>query len=77
MNQGIVTAKPIKTQYSENEAARELGVSVEQLRALIRSHIVQTDEDLTNIDMASFHASDLLVLKMLSRGMTPQPMPLG
>jgi hypothetical protein len=70
MNQGLLAIKPSKTQYSETEAATELGVSVEELRTLIRSHIVETDEDLNNVPMASFHPSDLLVLKLLlsSRG---------
>ena len=57
---------PSKGQYSEREAAMELGVSVEQLRSLIRSHIVESDEDLNNVPIASFHPSDLLVLKILS-----------
>ncbi len=65
MNQGSVTVKPFKTQYSEGEAAQELGVSLEELRTLIRSHIVDTDDDLNNVPMASFHPSDLLVLKLL------------
>jgi hypothetical protein len=65
MNQGTLAIKPAKTQYSENEAAAELGVSLEELRTLIRSHIIETDEDLNNVPMASFHPSDLLVLKLL------------
>jgi hypothetical protein len=65
MNQGTLAVKPAKTQYSENEAAAELGVSLEELRTLIRSHIIETDEDLNNVPMASFHPSDLLVLKLL------------
>jgi hypothetical protein len=65
MNQGPLAIKPAKTQYSENEAAAELGVSLEELRTLIRSHIIETDEDLNNVPMASFHPSDLLVLKLL------------
>ena len=65
MNQGTLAIKPIKTQYSEPEAAAELGVSIEELRTLIRSHIVDTDEDLNNVPMASFHPSDLLVLKLI------------
>ena len=67
MNAGTVTTKLNQTQYSEVEAARELGVTVEQLRTLIRSHIAQTDEDLNHIAVASFHPSDLLVLKLLAR----------
>ncbi len=66
MNQVAPSVKPGKTQYSEHEAAVELGVAVEQLRGLIRSHIAQSDEDLTHIAVASFHASDLLVLKLLA-----------
>ncbi len=66
MNQGTLAIKPIKPQYSENEAAAELGISVEELRTLIRSHIVETDEDLNNVPMASFQPSDLLVLKLLA-----------
>ena len=66
MNAGTLPPKPNKTQYSETEAAQELGLTVEQLRALIRSHIAQSDEDLTHIAVASFHPSDLLVLKILA-----------
>jgi hypothetical protein len=66
MNAGTLPTKANQTQYSEMEAAQELGVTVEQLRRLIRSHIAQTDEDLNHIAVASFHASDLLVLKILA-----------
>jgi hypothetical protein len=63
----LLVSRLAKSQYSEREAAEELGVSVEQLRTLIRSHIVETDEDLNNVSVASFHPSDLLVLKLLAR----------
>jgi len=39
---------------------------------LIRSHIAQSDEDLNHIAMASFHPSDLLVLKLLAGRSSPQ-----
>jgi len=65
MNQGTLLIKPAKTQYTEQEVAEELGVSLDELRSLIRSHIVETDEDLNNVPVASFHPSDLLVLKLL------------
>lgn len=55
-----------KVQYSESEAAEELGVTVEQLRTLIRSHIVEGEEDLSNVPVASFHPSDLVVLRILA-----------
>jgi hypothetical protein len=66
MNGATISIKTNHTQYSEAEAAQELGVTVDQLRKLIRSHIAQTDEDLNHIAVASFHASDLLVLKILA-----------
>jgi hypothetical protein len=66
MNAGTLSTKSNQIQYSEVEAAQELGVTVDQLRTLIRSHIAQTDEDLNHIAVASFHPSDLLVLKILA-----------
>ncbi|MGP0073863.1 MAG: hypothetical protein ACLPWF_18260 [Bryobacteraceae bacterium] len=66
MNAGTLPIKQNKTQYSEVEAAQELGVTVDQLRVLIRNHIAKSDEDLTHIAVATFHPSDLLVLKILA-----------
>ncbi|HEX5227717.1 MAG TPA: hypothetical protein VFW44_08400 [Bryobacteraceae bacterium] len=66
MNVGALPTKQNKTHYSEAEAAQELGVTVEQLRVLIRNHIAKTDEDLAHIAIATFHPSDLLVLKILA-----------
>jgi hypothetical protein len=66
MNAGTLPSKQNKTQYSEMEAAQELGLTVDQLRVLIRKHIAHSDEDLNHIAMASFHPSDLLVLKILA-----------
>ena len=55
-----------KSQYSETEAAEELGISVDQLRTMIRSHVVDRDEDLNNVPVTTFQPSDLLVLRLLS-----------
>ncbi len=55
-----------KSQYSEAEAAEELGISVSQLRTMIRSHVVERDEDLTNVPVTSFQPSDLLILRLLA-----------
>jgi hypothetical protein len=55
-----------KSQYSEVEAAEELGISVTQLRTMIRSHVVERDEDLTNVPVTTFQPSDLLILRLLS-----------
>jgi hypothetical protein len=56
-----------KSQYSETEAAEELGISVAQLRVMIRSHVVERDEDLTNVPVHTFQPSDLLILRLLSK----------
>jgi hypothetical protein len=55
-----------KSQYSETEAAEELGISVAQLRTMIRSHVVEHDDDLTNVPVTTFQPSDLLILRLLS-----------
>jgi hypothetical protein len=55
-----------KSQYSETEAAEELGVSVAQLRTMIRSHVVDRDEDLSNVPATTFQPSDLLILRLLA-----------
>jgi hypothetical protein len=55
-----------KSQYSESEAAEELGISVEKLRTMIRSHVVDRDEDLNNVPVTTFQPSDLLVLRLLT-----------
>lgn len=55
-----------KSHYSESEAAEELGISIEQLRLMIRSHVIDRDEDLTNVASTSFQPSDLVVLRLLA-----------
>jgi hypothetical protein len=76
MTQPMLATRTVKTHYSEHEAAEELGVSVDQLRTMIRSHIVETDEELNNVGVASFQPSDLLILKILS-GLKLSPIPPG
>lgn len=55
-----------KSHYSEQEAAVELGLSVPELRSLLRSHIVEKEEDMHHASATSFQPSDLLILKLLS-----------
>jgi hypothetical protein len=55
-----------KSHYSEAEAAEELGISTEQLRTMIRSHVIDRDEDLTNVPATTFQPSDLLILRLLA-----------
>ena len=58
--------RPGKSQYSETEAAEQLGISVAQLRTMIRSHVVDKDEDLNNVPSHTFQPSDLLILRLLT-----------
>lgn len=53
----------VRARYSESEAASRLGVSVEQLRTLVKRHISNDEEVPEN---ATFHASDLIVLSVLA-----------
>ena len=56
-----------KSQYSESEAAAELGVSIDQLRSLIQRHIVEGEEpDTRTLPLASFQPSDLVLLRILA-----------
>jgi hypothetical protein len=63
----MMPPRTIKSQYTETEAAEELGVSILQLRTMIRSHVVDRDEDLTNVPVHTFQASDLVILRLLTK----------
>lgn len=52
-----------KLYFTENEAARILGVSVDQFRTLLTQHICKA-EDVSNSSQTTFHASDIVLLKM-------------
>lgn len=54
-----------KLQYSEAEAAHELGVSVVTLRDLIRNQVTDLEEDIHNVPSTTFQASDLILLRLL------------
>jgi hypothetical protein len=62
----MVWMKAAKSHYSEAEAASELGVTVDQLRLLIRRHVIEHDEEMANVSHASFQPSDLLLLRLLA-----------
>ncbi len=53
--------------YSESEAARRLGISLDRFRDLVRTHIAQSEEEVNNIGVTTYQASDLLVLKLLAK----------
>ncbi|HLH43939.1 MAG TPA: hypothetical protein VKV74_13195 [Bryobacteraceae bacterium] len=52
-------------EYTEMEAARKLGISVNQLRALVRRHILQSDDDAERLPTMVFQRSDLVILRLL------------
>ena len=68
----MLVTRPTKSHFNETEAAEELGISVERLRTLIRSHVVEKEEDLTNVPVTTFQPSDLLILRLLA-GMPTDP----
>ncbi|MDP9112828.1 MAG: hypothetical protein M3O20_04010 [Acidobacteriota bacterium] len=68
----MLMTRPGRSQYTEIEAAEELGVSVERLRTIIRSHVVEREEDANNIPVHTFQPSDLLILRLLA-GMPTSP----
>lgn len=53
-----------KTEYTENEAAALLGVTLEELRALVREHVVSEESD-SDGAVACYRPTDLLLLRML------------
>ncbi len=57
-----------KSHYTETEAAEELGISVPQLRALVRERLARTEEDVRSLPMAYFQPADLLLLKLITTG---------
>lgn len=67
-----LSSRPAKSQYTEVEAAEELGITLDQFRTMIRSHVVDRDEDLSNIPVTAFQPSDLLILRLLA-GMPTNP----
>lgn len=53
-----------KNEYTEREAADALGVSIEQLRSLVREHVVSEDPD-SDGTVSTYRPTDLLLLRML------------
>jgi len=64
-----------KTYYSASEAAKQLGISVEELQSLVVNHIVGKEEDAKNLPRLAFQPSDLLLLKLLSNAPSPPGSP--
>ena len=54
-----------KAEYTEEEAASALGISVSQLRVLVRTHVTKEEAGM-DVPIPCFRPTDLLLLKMLS-----------
>lgn len=65
-----------KAFYSEIEAARALGVTPQEFRALLRRHLGTIDAELDNSPQTTYHASDVLLLRMFVAGRLDVPPPL-
>jgi len=61
----ISPPKAARSQYSETQAADLLGLSIEELRTLVKEHIASGEES-SNGAVTVFHSSDLLVLRILA-----------
>jgi hypothetical protein len=54
-----------KVEYTEEEAASALGISISDLRALVRTHVIKEEAGM-DVPIPTFRPTDLLLLKMLS-----------
>jgi len=70
----MLMTRPAKSQYTEVEAAEELGISVERLRNIVRNHVVERVEDADNLPVTTFQPSELLILRMLAGMPTTPPL---
>jgi len=55
-----------KVEYTEEDAAAALGITVEHLRSLVRQHVTKDDQD-PELPMPALRPTDLLLLKMLAQ----------
>ena len=68
-----IRLQPGKSEYTEEEAARALGLSAMQFRSLVMHHVLQEAEALNNLGIMRFRPSDLLMLSMLEVGDQASP----
>lgn len=66
MQQTTIPVKSATAQYTEAEAAVALGLSVEEMRILIREHIVKSEEEPGANFVGTFQASDIVLLRLLA-----------
>ena len=59
---------PGKCEYTEAETAAALGITIEELRLLLRERVTESEEDLNNMPIMCFRSSDILMLRLLAGG---------
>mgnify|MGYP005864684029 CR=1 FL=1 len=57
--------RPPRGHYTETEVARILDVSLEELREMVRRHILETDEGADNLPITCYQPADVLLLQLL------------
>lgn len=67
-----IRLEPGKTEYTEEEAARALGVSATQFRSMLLRHVVECEEALGNLPLMRFRPADLVLLSVLGHATTGQ-----
>ena len=61
----VLARQQTRKQFTEAEAAGELGISLEQLRSVIRNLVTEKDTDPGEITVSQLQAADLLLLRMV------------
>ena len=61
-----------KAEYTEEEAASALGISIDELRKLVRTHVIKEEAGM-DVPIPTFRPTDLLLLKMLSESQSRMP----
>ena len=77
MSAAMTMPRPGKGYYTEAEAAQLLGLSLDELRTLVRAHILHSEEEMANLPITSFQPSDLLLLRLLATPGTLQEAAAG
>jgi hypothetical protein len=62
-----LTKPTTKSQYSEAEVAAEIGVTIDELRTLIKSRIAKGEEEQSNVPAATYQPSDLVMLRYMAK----------
>ena len=62
----MMNRRPPKGYYTEMEVAATIGVSVDELRTLVKHNITNSEDDMGNLPKTWFQPSDVLLLRLLA-----------